>query len=119
MNSTPPPEQSRSVGSGLPPVVWGGGYFSTMGVGNGTQQESKLQSQSQSEQSDGAFGGAFSPHRYEILAPNAIPKGFMDGKQACILMVSIFSSRLTSLCLLVALVSCLKHSLEFIESCMN
>lgn len=26
-------------------------------------------------------------HRYEILAANAIPKGFMDGKQACILMV--------------------------------
>uniref|UniRef100_A0A8C5SLI6 Myosin heavy chain 11 n=1 Tax=Laticauda laticaudata TaxID=8630 RepID=A0A8C5SLI6_LATLA len=25
--------------------------------------------------------------RYEILAPNAIPKGFMDGKQACILMI--------------------------------
>jgi len=25
--------------------------------------------------------------RYEILAANAIPKGFMDGKQACILMV--------------------------------
>lgn len=25
---------------------------------------------------------------YEILAANAIPKGFMDGKQACILMVS-------------------------------
>ena len=26
--------------------------------------------------------------RYEILAANAIPKGFMDGKQACCLMVS-------------------------------
>lgn len=26
--------------------------------------------------------------RYEILTPNAIPKGFMDGKQACVLMVS-------------------------------
>ncbi|XP_060725107.1 myosin-11a isoform X2 [Tachysurus vachellii] len=25
--------------------------------------------------------------RYEILAANAIPKGFMDGKQACILMI--------------------------------
>ncbi|XP_030432804.1 myosin-11 isoform X1 [Gopherus evgoodei] len=25
--------------------------------------------------------------RYEILASNAIPKGFMDGKQACILMI--------------------------------
>lgn len=25
--------------------------------------------------------------RYEILTPNAIPKGFMDGKQACMLMV--------------------------------
>lgn len=25
--------------------------------------------------------------RYEILTPNAIPKGFMDGKQACELMV--------------------------------
>uniref|UniRef100_A0A673HT36 Myosin-9 n=1 Tax=Sinocyclocheilus rhinocerous TaxID=307959 RepID=A0A673HT36_9TELE len=25
--------------------------------------------------------------RYEILAPNAIPKGFMDGKQACVLMI--------------------------------
>ncbi|KFU95736.1 Myosin-9, partial [Chaetura pelagica] len=25
--------------------------------------------------------------RYEILTPNAIPKGFMDGKQACVLMV--------------------------------
>lgn len=28
------------------------------------------------------------PHRYEILTPNAIPKGFMDGKQACEKMVS-------------------------------
>lgn len=27
-------------------------------------------------------------YRYEILAANAIPKGFMDGKQACSLMVS-------------------------------
>jgi len=26
-------------------------------------------------------------YRYEILAANAIPKGFMDGKQACCLMV--------------------------------
>lgn len=26
-------------------------------------------------------------HRYEILTPNAIPKGFMDGKQACERMV--------------------------------
>lgn len=26
--------------------------------------------------------------RYEILAAHAIPKGFMDGKQACCLMVS-------------------------------
>lgn len=26
--------------------------------------------------------------RYEILTPNSIPKGFMDGKQACVLMVS-------------------------------
>jgi len=25
--------------------------------------------------------------RYEILTPNAIPKGFMDGKQACERMV--------------------------------
>ncbi|XP_076583897.1 myosin-9-like isoform X2 [Chaetodon auriga] len=25
--------------------------------------------------------------RYEILTPNAIPKGFMDGKQACVLMI--------------------------------
>ncbi|KAJ8378522.1 hypothetical protein AAFF_G00239050 [Aldrovandia affinis] len=25
--------------------------------------------------------------RYEILTPNAIPKGFMDGKQACALMI--------------------------------
>ncbi|TWW69197.1 A Myosin heavy chain 9 Myosin heavy chain, non-muscle IIa Non-muscle myosin heavy chain [Takifugu flavidus] len=25
--------------------------------------------------------------RYEILTPNAIPKGFMDGKQACMLMI--------------------------------
>lgn len=25
--------------------------------------------------------------RYEILTPSAIPKGFMDGKQACVLMV--------------------------------
>ncbi|KAL2100932.1 hypothetical protein ACEWY4_002693 [Coilia grayii] len=25
--------------------------------------------------------------RYEILTPNAIPKGFMDGKQACLLMI--------------------------------
>lgn len=30
--------------------------------------------------------------RYEILTPNAIPKGFMDGKQACVLMVRIMSS---------------------------
>lgn len=29
-----------------------------------------------------------SPGRYEILTPNAIPKGFMDGKQACEKMVS-------------------------------
>lgn len=28
------------------------------------------------------------PCRYEILTPNAIPKGFMDGKQACEKMVS-------------------------------
>lgn len=27
--------------------------------------------------------------RYEILTPNSIPKGFMDGKQACVLMVSL------------------------------
>ncbi|XP_036070011.1 myosin-9 [Oryzias melastigma] len=26
--------------------------------------------------------------RYEILTPNAIPKGFMDGKQACVLMIN-------------------------------
>lgn len=26
--------------------------------------------------------------RYEILTPNAIPNGFMDGKQACERMVS-------------------------------
>ena len=26
-------------------------------------------------------------NRYEILTPNAIPKGFMDGKQACERMV--------------------------------
>ncbi|KAJ8264053.1 hypothetical protein GJAV_G00144530 [Gymnothorax javanicus] len=26
--------------------------------------------------------------RYEILTPNAIPKGFMDGKQACALMIN-------------------------------
>lgn len=26
-------------------------------------------------------------HRYEILTPSAIPKGFMDGKQACERMV--------------------------------
>ncbi|KAI4888399.1 hypothetical protein NFI96_018868, partial [Prochilodus magdalenae] len=25
--------------------------------------------------------------RYELLTPNAIPKGFMDGKQACVLMI--------------------------------
>ncbi|KAG1930685.1 myosin-10 [Pimephales promelas] len=25
--------------------------------------------------------------RYEILTPNAIPKGFMDGKQACVIMI--------------------------------
>lgn len=31
--------------------------------------------------------GCFS-YRYEILTPNAIPKGFMDGKQACERMVS-------------------------------
>ena len=30
---------------------------------------------------------SLSPHRYEILTPNAIPKGFMDGKQACERMV--------------------------------
>lgn len=29
----------------------------------------------------------FSLSRYEILTPNAIPKGFMDGKQACERMV--------------------------------
>lgn len=27
-------------------------------------------------------------HSYEILAASAIPKGFMDGKQACCLMVN-------------------------------
>lgn len=27
--------------------------------------------------------------RYEILTPNAIPRTFMDGKQACELMVSV------------------------------
>ncbi|XP_041789381.1 myosin-9-like [Chelmon rostratus] len=26
--------------------------------------------------------------RYEILTPNAIPRGFMDGKQACVLMIN-------------------------------
>lgn len=26
-------------------------------------------------------------YRYEILTPNAIPKGFMDGKQACERMI--------------------------------
>ena len=31
--------------------------------------------------------GCFS-YRYEILTPNAIPKGFMDGKQACERLVS-------------------------------
>lgn len=30
-------------------------------------------------------------HRYEILTPNAIPRTFMDGKQASELMVSHFS----------------------------
>lgn len=29
--------------------------------------------------------------RYEILTPNAIPKGFMDGKQACVLMVRVYN----------------------------
>lgn len=29
-------------------------------------------------------------HRYEILTPSAIPKGFMDGKQACERMVVQF-----------------------------
>ena len=28
--------------------------------------------------------------RYELLTPNAIPKGFMDGKKCCERMVSIF-----------------------------
>lgn len=39
--------------------------------------------------------------RYEILTPNAIPKGFMDGKQACMLMVSclIEVSISSSLCM--------------------
>lgn len=32
--------------------------------------------------------GFFLSLRYEILTPNSIPKGFMDGKQACVLMVS-------------------------------
>lgn len=32
------------------------------------------------------------PGRYEILTPNAIPKGFMDGKQACEKMVSLGQS---------------------------
>lgn len=30
-------------------------------------------------------------YRYEILTPNAIPKGFMDGKQACERMVVLVS----------------------------
>lgn len=35
------------------------------------------------------FSSALSCDRsYEILTPNAIPKGFMDGKQACEKMVS-------------------------------
>lgn len=36
----------------------------------------------------GELIGFFLSLRYEILTPNAIPKGFMDGKQACVLMVS-------------------------------
>src|SRR5271156_2217328 len=28
--------------------------------------------------------------RYELLTPNVIPKGFMDGKKACAKMVSVF-----------------------------
>lgn len=27
--------------------------------------------------------------RYELLTPNVIPKGFMDGKKACAKMVSV------------------------------
>lgn len=35
------------------------------------------------------LGIFLSPHSYEILAASAIPKGFMDGKQACCLMVNL------------------------------
>ncbi|NIG59115.1 hypothetical protein BU61_6380 [Pontoporia blainvillei] len=31
--------------------------------------------------------------RYEILTPNSIPKGFMDGKQACVLMADSWTDR--------------------------
>ena len=37
--------------------------------------------------------------RYEILTPNAIPKGFMDGKQACERMARI---NLNSKCQIIA-----------------
>ena len=33
-----------------------------------------------------------SPRSYEILAAGSIPKGFMDGKQACCLMVNVVQS---------------------------
>ena len=47
-----------------------------------------------------------SPHcRYEILTPNAIPKGFMDGKQACEKMVSERWSACMCVCVCVCMVS--------------
>lgn len=39
-----------------------------------------------------------SPYSYEILATSAIPKGFMDSKQACCLMVSHNHVLLKSAC---------------------
>ena len=54
-----------------------------------------------------------SPHcRYEILTPNAIPKGFMDGKQACEKMVSDRWSASVCVCVCVCLSVCL-HGLKW------
>ena len=35
--------------------------------------------------------------RYELLTPNVIPKGFMDGKKACAKMVSLIFTLIISL----------------------
>lgn len=43
--------------------------------------------------------------RYEILTPNAIPRTFMDGKQASELMVSCLSAPLNTVCSMLVVVN--------------